>query len=237
MIYMVDRIRHLNKDAKIRLCVFMALMIWCIYLGAGYSYEMEGRDSFSKHISESTVDIDEIDDVYVDGSDFTPVMRLLGTGANGLLAFLYIFMEIVIMLVIAVMSLIPTLVLRFVGLRKKYKVTEDEYKFTKYIYLIAIGISLLLSFILTKFVGIIPCILYTAGWSLVLLVYVLGSKNRYKLYMLAEQRGVPYEQFVGLEPAGQTKNPQYPCNEYSYHDKKDDTYPFTDNLKEFPPKQ
>lgn len=42
--YMIERIKGLNKGGKIRLCVFMALLLWCIYLGAGYSYSLEGQD-------------------------------------------------------------------------------------------------------------------------------------------------------------------------------------------------
>ena len=110
------------------------------------------------------VDTDDIDNVNIDGSDFTPIIRLLGYGANGLSVLLYFFFVILYVLIIVVLSIIPTLLLRYVGLRKKYIVTEDEYNFTKYLYYIAIGISLVISLMLTRFVGIISCLLFNAAW-------------------------------------------------------------------------
>ena len=232
---MIERIKGLNKGGKIRLCVFMALLIWCIYLGAGYSYSLEGKDSMSQHLSNSMVDVDDVDNMYIDGSDFTPIVRLMGYGVNGLLSLLYIFFIFLFVFIIVVLSIIPTLVLRFVGLRKKYIVTEDEYIFTKYLYFIAMGISLVLSLILTKLVGIIPCVLFTAAWALILLIYIYGVKARCKMYALSLQNGVPYEQFVGLAPSNKASAPQQP--QYQYYDSQKDTYPFTDNLKEFPPEE
>ncbi len=198
---MIERIKGLNKGGKIRLCVFMALLLWCIYLGAGYSYSLEGQDPMSQYVMDGMVDTNDIGNVYIDGSDFTLFFRLLGYGANGLIAMLYIFLIILYVVIIVVLSIIPTLVLRFVGLRKKYIVTEDEHKFTKYLYYIAMGISLVSSLILTRFVGIIPCLLFNAAWALSLLIYVCGVKARCNLYMLSLQLGVPYEQFVMQAPS------------------------------------
>lgn len=191
---MLDRIQGLEKVAKIRLIIFIALLIYCTYLGAGYSYELEGRDSISSHVHNSMVDTSDIDDVYIDGSDFTPVVRLLGYGVNGFLSLVYFLAMLGIMILIVVLSLVPTLLLRFVGIRKRHIVTEDEYKFTKYLYFIGIGISLVLSLILTRFVGIVPCILFNAAWALIVLIYVLGVWSRHKAYLMAIEHGIPLEQ-------------------------------------------
>ena len=218
--YMIERIKGINKGGKIRLCVFMALLLWCIYLGAGYSYSLEGQDSMSQHVSHNMVDTDDINNVSIDGSDFTPIIRLLGYGANGLLTLLYFFFIILFILIIVVLSIIPTLVLRYVGLRKKYIVTEDEYNFTKYLYFIAMGISLVISLILTRFVGIIPCLLFNATWALILRIYICEVKARCKLYALSLQQGVPYEQFVKLAPSNKNLSGTVHVNSTreSYHD-------------------
>ena len=187
---MLDRIQGLEKVVKIRLIIFIVLLIYCTYLGAGYSYELEGRDSISSHVHNSS----DIDDVYIDGSDFTPVVRLLGYGVNGFLSLVYFLAMLGIMILIVVLSLVPTLLLRFVGIRKRHIVTEDEYKFTKYLYFIGIGISLVFSLILTRFVGIVPCILFNAAWALIVLIYVLGVWSRYKAYLMAIEHGIPLEQ-------------------------------------------
>ncbi|MCR5322450.1 MAG: hypothetical protein K6E85_04155 [Lachnospiraceae bacterium] len=177
---MIERIKGLNKGGKIRLCVFMALLLWCIYLGAGFFSSLEGQDPLSQYVMNRMVDTDDIDNVSIDGSDFTLIFRLLGYGANGLLSLLYLFFIILFALIIVVLSIIPTLVLKSVGLRKKYIVYEDEYNFTKCLYFIAIGISLVISLILTRFVGIIPCLLFNAAWALILRIYICEVKTRYK---------------------------------------------------------
>nr|MCR5105757.1 hypothetical protein [Eubacterium sp.] len=119
------------------------------------------------------------------------IFRLLGYGANGALALLYFFFIILFVLIIVVLSIIPTLVLRYAGLRKKHVVTEDEYNYTKYLYFIAIGISLVISLILTRFVEIIPCLLFNAAWALILRIYISEVKARCRLYALSLQQGVP----------------------------------------------
>ena len=205
---MIERIKGLNKGGKIRLCFFMALLLWCIYLGAGFSSSLEGQDSLSQYVKNRMVDTDDINNVSIDGSDFTPIFRLLGYGANGALALLYFFFIILFVLIIVVLSIIPTLVLRYAGLRKKYIVTEDEYNFTKYLYFIAIGISLVISLILTRFVGIIPCLLFNAAWALILRIYISEVKARCRLYALSLQQGVPYEQFVEPAPGNTPSAPQ-----------------------------
>jgi len=229
---MIDRIKGLDISAKIRLGIFIALLIWCIYLGASFFIGKGGGNVLTNGISDNMVDTSEVGDVTVDGADFSPLVHILGFVSNGALVVIYVIVLAIFILVIAFLSAIPTLVLRFVGLRKKFYVTEDEYKFTKYLYFIAIGIGLILNLILTRLVGIVPCILFTLTWALILLIYVLGVKKRYKLYALSQERGISYEELVGIAPSKQSINPM---KEYDYY--KNDTYPFTDNLKEFPPKE
>ena len=144
--------------------------------------------------TEKLTNYTKIDNTYLEDKN-------ISLKANGLLTLLYFFFIILFILIIVVLSIIPTLVLRYVGLRKKYIVTEDEYNFTKYLYFIAMGISLVISLILTRFVGIIPCLLFNAAWALILRIYICEVKARCKLYALSLQQGVPYEQFVQLAPS------------------------------------
>jgi hypothetical protein len=72
------------------------------------------------------------------------------------------------------------LILRLLGLKEKYEVSEEEYKFIKYSYLVTLGICIIASLIITKFIGIIPTIMFNADWALIMLIYVLGYKKRLK---------------------------------------------------------
>ncbi len=145
-----------------------------MYLSIGFAYELGGRG----RISPSFVDTGEINDIYVDGSDVSWAVKLMGYGVNGMLAILYIFLLSVYLGLEAVTVLIPVLILRSVGLRKKYEICENEYRITKYIYFTAIGVCLILGLIILRFVGIIPLVFYTLVWALIILIYIRGLKSR-----------------------------------------------------------
>jgi hypothetical protein len=121
-------------------------------------------------------------------------MRLWGIGLNGMISVVFFFLTIVLILAEAVFVLIPTLLLRFIGLNKKLilTVSEDELKITKTIYLASIVISLILGFAITGFIAIIPKIFLDITWILVSLIYVSGlkyavdKKNLIKLQELHE---------------------------------------------------
>ena len=165
---------RLDKAAKIRLLFFILILIWAMYLSIGFAYEISGRNA----ISPSFVDLDEAKDIYVDGSDVSWAIKLLGYGVNGMLAILFFFMITIFSVFEAVAVLVPVLILRFVGLRKNCEVHENEYRVTRYIYFAAIGLCTVLGLIILKFVGIIPLIVYTSEWALILLIYVRNVKKR-----------------------------------------------------------
>ena len=165
---------QLDKAAKIRLVFFILTIIWTMYLSIGFAYEFCNRGVDSTGF----VDTSEVKDIYVDGSDITWAVKLMGYGVNGMLAALFIFIGFIYLVLEAVTVLIPVLILRFVGLRKKYDVHEDEYRLTRYIYYAAIGICMIAGLIILRFVGIIPLVVYTLVWALIVLIYVLGLKNR-----------------------------------------------------------
>ena len=145
-----------------------------MYLSIGFAYELGGRG----RISPDFVDTGEINDIYVDGSDVSWAVKLMGYGVNGMLAILYIFLLSVYLGLEAVTVLIPVLILRSVGLRKKYEICENEYRITKYIYFTAIGVCLILGLIILRFVGIIPLVFYTLVWALLALIYIRTLKGR-----------------------------------------------------------
>lgn len=145
-----------------------------MYLSIGFAYELGGRG----RISPDFVDTGEINDIYVDGSDVSWAVKLMGYGVNGMLAILYIFLLSVYLGLEVVTVLIPVLILRSVGLRKKYEICENEYRITKYIYFTAIGVCLILGLIILRFVGIIPLVFYTLVWALIILIYIRTLKGR-----------------------------------------------------------
>ena len=77
------------------------------------------------------------------------------------------------------------------------------------------------SLILTRFAGIISCLLFNAAWALILCIYISTVKARCKLYALSLQQGIPYEQFVVLAQSKTASASQQP--QYRYNDHQKDT--------------
>ena len=172
---MSDSFKELTKASRIRIVLFICLILWALYCFIAYSINLNGSGS----LSDMYINTSDIKDVYVDGSDFTWAMRLWGIGLNGMISVVFFFLTIVLILAEAVFVLIPTLLLRFIGLNKKliFTVSEDELKITKTIYLASIVISLILGFAITGFIAIIPKIFLDITWILVSLIYVSGLKH------------------------------------------------------------
>ena len=172
---MSDSFKELTKASRIRIVLFICLILWALYCFIAYSIDLNG----SGNLSDMYINTSDIKDVYVDGSDFTWAMRLWGIGLNGMISVVFFFLTIVLILAEAVFVLIPTLLLRFIGLNKKliFTVSEDELKITKTIYLASIVISLILGFAITGFIAIIPKIFLDITWILVSLIYVSGLKH------------------------------------------------------------
>ena len=62
--------KNLNKASKIRIVLFICLILWALYCFIAYSINLNGSGS----LSDMYINTSDIKDVYVDGSDFTWAM-------------------------------------------------------------------------------------------------------------------------------------------------------------------
>ncbi len=173
---MIDKYKNLDKTAKIRILIYTLILLWCIFLAIYLSIIASEDTSSYKPLSTS-----DVNEVNIDGADFSWAVRLMGYGINGIMSLFMIVLVIAYMLLESVAVFIPILIFRLAGLRKTVVVEEDEYILTRNMYFIAAGLSLVLSLIVSHLVGIIPVILFTVVWALFMLIYVIGVKNRYYL--------------------------------------------------------
>lgn len=172
---MIEKFKGLDKAAKIRLIVFILLMGWCLYLGIGFASEVN-----LAQMSSDFVDTSQIKDVNIDGGDFTWAVLLMGYGVNGLLSLVFIFITAIYAVVEAVVTLVPTLLFRLIGVKKNSVISKDEYTLTKYLYRGSLVISLVGGLIASRFSGIISILLYTAIWALITQIYVYDIRSRSK---------------------------------------------------------
>ncbi len=119
-----------------------------------------------------------VDNINIDGSDFTPLANLTVAGVNGLTIFLVIGSAV---LFATIFILIFAILLRVTTIRKQDIVTESEMIFTKWL----IIVSSVLAFIVGILSANIKLIGYVIGLSwqqplFMMLIYYLPLKNRFK---------------------------------------------------------
>ena len=172
---MIDKYKGLDKSARIRLALFVITLLWCTFLAVYLSVVVSHDNPIY-----DPLDTKNVGDVTIDGADFSPFIILMGYSINGIMSVVALILIIIYLLVETVMTIIPVIILRLIGLRKRYAYNDDEYVLVKSLYVFNIGLSFILSFLFTRFVGIIPVILFNIDWILIILIYVTCLKKRCK---------------------------------------------------------
>ena len=168
----------MSRPGIARIIVFSVILILLAYFSAGYTYE-----TFNTSLKQQFIDVDDINNINIDSSDFTPGFRILGTGFNSFLALLTFGTYAIVILVVSAIFIVP---FRFIGLRKNSIVTDMEKKTTKAVFAGAVAISIIVSLIITRMTMIIPLMIYTAMWAVMAFcIYVLAI-------MLHRDRGSGY---------------------------------------------
>ncbi|MGN0661440.1 MAG: hypothetical protein ACI4JX_06930 [Oscillospiraceae bacterium] len=122
------------------------------------------------------IDIDKINNMNIDGSDFTPVFKLLGFGMNSFVLFISIGLYALIILAASLILLIP---FALIGLNKKRQAEPKEYTIIKCVFIAVLALSILTGGILTRFILILPLILFNAVWAVsVLLFCIVPLRNK-----------------------------------------------------------
>ncbi|MDE7367273.1 MAG: hypothetical protein K2N24_07955 [Lachnospiraceae bacterium] len=122
--------------------------------------------------------IEYVDNINIDGSDFTPLANLAVAGVNELTAFLTIGSAV---LFATIFILIFAVLLRVTTIRKKDIVTESEVVFTKWLIMVSSVCAFIVGILFTN----IKLIGYVIGLSwqqplFMMLIYYLSLKNRFK---------------------------------------------------------
>ena len=106
------------------------------------------------------------------------LMWLFGTGIDAVVIYVLAIVSLVVLAAESVISLVPIILLRIIGLRKKTKVSQKEYSISKWIHIGAFVIAVLTGLILTEFKGIVWIVLFNLIWALFLLIYSSGLKAK-----------------------------------------------------------
>lgn len=168
----------MRLEGKIRIAVSSVIMMILAYFATSYLYEF-----YQLGIKHFLVDTSDINDIIIDGSDFTPVFKLLGGGFNGILLVIITGVYAVIILIVGLILLIP---FRLIGLNKKRCIEKLEYKIVKCAYVIILTLSFLIGGILTRFSFLILLFLLNAIWGLLVLTFCVVPLKMHKSTSLGE---------------------------------------------------
>lgn len=124
------------------------------------------------------LDTENVSEVNIDGADFSPLITLMGYGINGILSVLTLVVIFAYLLFETVIVSVPIVILRLIGLRRKNQLCSEEYALAKNVYFLMIVLSLTVSLLVSRFVAVLPVMLFTIDWSLMMLIYVTGLKKR-----------------------------------------------------------
>ncbi len=122
--------------------------------------------------------IEYYDEIYVDGSDFTPLANLMVSGVNGIMIFLN---AVFAALISTIFILVFAILLRVTTIRKEDIVAKSEVIFTRRFIIVSSVLALIVGILCTN----IKLIDYIIGMSwqqplFMMLIYYLPLRNRFK---------------------------------------------------------
>lgn len=160
-----------NNTNKIRVIIYGILLLICCYFAVGYCYEIGGQNI--PYIETTN------NDIYIDGSDFTPIMNVLAYGVNGILGFITVGIHII---VISVVGLILLSVFCIIALRKTSVISQQEYRLYRYLEMIKLILAFFTGCFVTHFHDVMLSLIYNVIWfgESILIVNTIAKKRTSK---------------------------------------------------------
>lgn len=164
MKYMND----LSNRQKVRIISLFIISILLFLRVSGYISEIQNADN----------EIDYVEELPVDGEDFSPIANLFILGTNGILQLITIALTYVAMVNISLILLVPW---RLIAIRKNSEISKKELDMAKGILKIFVVITPVTGFAMTHFTYVFSIVFLTLIPAAFLLVLgVLPLRNAYK---------------------------------------------------------
>lgn len=161
-------VNDLSDKQKVRMISLLIISILLFLSTSGYV----------RSIQNAGQQIDYVEDMNVDGSDFSPIANLFIAGTNGMLQLLTGIVSVIAMVINSLILLIPW---RLIAIRKGSYISKKEPDIAKAILILFVIITPITSCILTRFKYIFFIALLVLTPAVFLLILgVLPLKNAYK---------------------------------------------------------
>ena len=168
-------INDLSNRQKVRVISLLIISIFLFLSASGYA----------SSIKNAGQQIDYVEDMDVDGSDFSPIANLFIAGTNGMLQLLTGIVSVIAIVIDSLILLIPW---RLISIRKDSEISKKEADIAKAVLIIFVVITPVTNFIITHFTCGFFILLLTLIPALFLLVLgVLPLKNAYKRIYAKEE--------------------------------------------------
>lgn len=160
-------INDLSNRQKVRVISLLIIAIFLFLSASGYAGSIKNAGQ----------QIDYVEDMDVDGSDFSPIANLFIAGTNGMIQLLTGIVSVIAILVDSLILLIPW---RLISIKKDSEISKKEPDIAKAILIIFVIITPVTGFIITHFTYVFFILPLTLIPTLFLLVLaVLPLKNAY----------------------------------------------------------
>ena len=168
---MKEKWLQIDRAGKIRLVILALISLWCAYCVIAYCHEI-----YNLGFNGTVIDTGNIGPINIDGSDFTVIFKLLGTGANTLVV-LSVFG--IYSVVIVILCLIPIFLFWLIAIRKLTTVSAQEAELAQYTIGLGGVISFLGGILITMFRSRFPAVWLSLIWILPsFLIVVIPLRKR-----------------------------------------------------------
>ena len=158
----------MKKEGIVRIIIFSVMLLMFGYLTVISGYTLFGKDLDFLGTGGG--------DLYVDGTDLTPVAGFVGAAANGFMVFLNMIAYGVYIAVCGFVLLLP---FGLIGLNKKRNVSKKEFRVYLYATVGIYVLAFIIGAILTHFTGLLVLLIYDSIWEVeVLLIVLLFARMR-----------------------------------------------------------
>ncbi len=157
--------KGLTGKQKARIITLAVIVLYLLYGTLAYAWEVRMQ----------TPQIDYVDSMQVDGSEFSGIANLFVAGTNGLVSFLTMLFSVVAMLVIALVLLVPW---RCIAMRKQTVIVKEEYIVAKFLWIGFCVCALLGGLIILRFTNLLYLLSMTGILAFLIWIFAVWPIGR-----------------------------------------------------------
>ena len=157
--------KGLTGKQKARIITLAVIVLYLLYGTLTYAWE----------IRMQTPQIDAVDSMQIDGSEFAGIANLFVAGTNGFISFITMILSVVAMMLIALFLLVPW---RCIAIRKTSVIAAEEYKIAKNMWIGFCACALLGGVIILRFTNLLYLLIMTGMLAFLIWIFSVWSLRR-----------------------------------------------------------